>query len=40
MARHAVNHGWIASQALQAVRREKKQDEAAPSEFERLMPDL
>jgi phosphatidate phosphatase APP1 len=39
MARHAVNHGWIAPQALQAVRREKKQDEAAPDEFEQLIPE-
>ncbi len=40
MARHAVHHGWIAPQALRAVKQEKEQDEAAPGEFERLMPDL
>ncbi len=37
MARHAVNHGWIVPQALQAVKREKRKDEAPPGEFERLV---
>ena len=37
MARHAVNHGWIASQALEAVKREKQADEGPPGEFERLV---
>lgn len=37
MARHAVNNGWIAPQALQAVKREKEKDEVPPGDFEQLL---